>query len=98
MDWIGTAAIIGITVMVLLSLDFGGTVSPWDSPKVLSLLLGGLALFAGFIAWEAKGASNPLMPFRLLDNMSKLSPLLVCFSHGFVQTPRLDILGEWTLI
>ena len=85
MDWIGTFSIIGVTVMVLLSLDFGGVVSPWDSPKVLSLLFGGFGLLAFFVFWEARGASNPLIPFRLLNRMSKFSPLLICFTHGFVR-------------
>ena len=84
MDWIGSIAITGLTVMILLSLDFGGDVSPWDSPKVLGLLLGGCGLLLFFVLWEARGASNPLMPSRLLDHRSKVSPLVVCFMHGFV--------------
>lgn len=85
MDWIGTAAIIGVTVMILLSLDFGGVISPWDSPKVLSLFTGGFMLLTFFVFWEARGASNPLLPSRLLDCRSKVSLLTVCFTHGFVR-------------
>ncbi|KAJ9613474.1 hypothetical protein H2200_003416 [Cladophialophora chaetospira] len=84
MDWIGTFSIVGVTIMILLSLDFGGVVSPWDSPKVLSLLFGGFGLLAFFIFWEIKGASSPLIPVHLLNRTSKVSPLLVCFTHGFV--------------
>ncbi|KAL6241282.1 hypothetical protein RBB50_011755 [Rhinocladiella similis] len=84
MDWIGTVAIIGVTVAVLLSLDFGGVVSPWNSPKFLALLIGGCVLAVFFVFWEARGASNPLMPLYLLNRPSKLGPLMVCFVHGFV--------------
>ncbi|KEF58246.1 uncharacterized protein A1O9_06172 [Exophiala aquamarina CBS 119918] len=84
MDWIGAVSIIGVTVLILLSLDFGGVASPWDSPKVLSLLIGGFVPLILFMFWEAKGASNPLLPGRLLDRTSKISPLIVCFTHGFV--------------
>jgi MFS family permease len=84
MDWAGTVAILGVNVMVLLSLDFGGVVSPWDSPKVLGLLVGGGVLMAFFVFWEAKGASSPLIPPRLLQGCSRISPLVVCFTHGFV--------------
>ena len=84
MDWIGSVIITGVTVMILLSLDFGGDVSPWDSAKVLSLLLGGCVLSLFFIVWEVRGASSPLMPSRLLNHTSKISPLVVCFMHGFV--------------
>ncbi|KAM0720639.1 hypothetical protein Q7P37_004776 [Cladosporium fusiforme] len=45
MDWIGTAAIVNMTILTLLSLDLGGVVFPWDSPKVLSILISGLVLF-----------------------------------------------------
>ncbi|KIW86984.1 uncharacterized protein Z519_12449 [Cladophialophora bantiana CBS 173.52] len=84
MDWIGTVAIIGVTVMILLSLDFGGVVSPWDSPKVLSLLIGGFVLLTFFVFWETRGASNPLVPSHLMDRTSKVSPFMVCLTHGFV--------------
>lgn len=84
MDWIGALSIIGVTIMILLSLDFGGVVSPWDSPKVLGLLIGGFVLLILFIFWEARGASSPLVPGHLLDRTSKISPLIVCFTHGFV--------------
>ena len=95
MDWIGAVAIIGVTIMILLSLDFGGVVSPWDSPKVLSLLIGGFVLLAFFVFWEARGASNPLMPSHLLDRTSKVSALLVCFTHGFVRRPLPSVLQCW---
>ena len=93
MDWIGSVSIIGVTVMVLLSLDFGGVVSPWDSPKVLGLLLGGLTLLVFFLLWEGKGSSNPLIPFRLLDRPSKIGHLMVCFTHGFVRARLRSIDG-----
>lgn len=89
MDWIGTAAIMSMTILTLLSLDLGGVVFPWDSPKVLSILVSGLVLLAGFIIWETRGATDPLIPIRLLNSVSKASPLLVCFTHGVVQRPSL---------
>ena len=84
MDWVGTATIVSMTVLTLLSLDFGGVVLPWDSPKLLSILVSGLVLFAAFVLWEAKGAADPLIPARILNSVSKASPLLVCFTHGIV--------------
>ncbi|EXJ57807.1 uncharacterized protein A1O5_12365 [Cladophialophora psammophila CBS 110553] len=86
LDWIGTVAIIGVTVMILLSLDFGGVFSPWDSPKVLSLLICGFVLLTFLVFWKARGASNPLVLSHLLDCTSKVSPLMVSFTHGFVRT------------
>lgn len=85
MDWFGSAGIMSLTILVLLSLDFGGVVFPWDSPKVYSLGVSGAVLFVVFVLWEVKGASNPLIPVRLLNSMAKAGPLLICFTHGFVR-------------
>jgi len=88
MDWIGSAIIVSMTILTLLSLDFGGVVFPWDSPKVLSILVSGLVLLVAFVLWEAKGAADPLIPARILNSVSKASPLIVCFAHGVVcRTP-----------
>lgn len=84
MDWIGTAAIMSMTILTLLSLDLGGVVLPWTSPKVISILVSGLVMLSVFVIWEAMGASSPLIPGRLLNSMSKISPLVVCFTHGIV--------------
>lgn len=94
MDWVGTATIVSMTVLTLLSLDLGGVVFPWDSPKVLSILVSGLVLLGVFVLWEAKGAADPLIPARLLDSVAKASPLLVCFSHGIVGFPFLPTVQE----
>jgi hypothetical protein len=84
MDWVGTATIVSMTILTLLSLNLGGIVFPWHSPKVLGILVSGVALLGIFVFWEAKGAADPLIPARILDSMSKASPLLVCFTHGIV--------------
>ncbi|KAL8806392.1 MAG: hypothetical protein Q9200_005060 [Gallowayella weberi] len=34
-DWFGSISIIGLTIMLLLGLNFGGTTFPWDSPKAV---------------------------------------------------------------
>lgn len=94
MDWIGTAAIVSMTVLTLLSLDLGGVVFPWNSPKVLSILVSGLVLCVVFVLWEAKGAADPLIPARILDSISKASPLFVCFTHGIVRLPITALMAK----
>lgn len=89
-DWVGTAAIMSMTILTLLSLDFGGVVFPWNSPKFISMLVSGLVMLAAFIIWEAKGATDPLIPARLLNSVSKISPLVVCFTHGIVSDVTLQ--------
>lgn len=84
MDWIGSVTIVSMTILTLLSLDLGGVVFAWYSPKVLSILMSGLVLLVAFVVWEAKGAADPLIPARILNSMSKACPLVVCFAHGVV--------------
>jgi MFS family permease len=84
MDWFGSAAIVSMTVLTLLSLDLGGVVFPWNSPKILSILASGVVMLGVFVLWEVKGASDPLIPARILNSFSKASPLVVCFTHGVV--------------
>jgi hypothetical protein len=40
-DWFGTVTILGLMVMLLLGLDFGGARFPWKSPTVIGLIVAG---------------------------------------------------------
>ena len=51
-------------ILFLIALEFGGVTEPWDSPMVLCLLIFGILLLAGFVVYEAKFASEPVMPVR----------------------------------
>ncbi|ORY17435.1 MFS transporter-like protein [Clohesyomyces aquaticus] len=82
-DWFGIFTFLGFTLMILLGLDFGGAIFPWNSAKVVALLVvGGLMIF-GFIYSEAKVAKHPLIPMALFKKRTNLGALLVVFSHGF---------------
>ncbi|KAF2274506.1 MFS transporter-like protein [Westerdykella ornata] len=83
-DWLGVLTFLGFTSMVLLGLDFGGAIFPWDSAKVVALLVvGGLMVFA-FIYSEARVSKYPLIPMELFKNKSIVAALFVTFFHGFV--------------
>lgn len=83
-DWTGIVTFLGFTLMVLLGLNFGGAIFPWDSAKVIALLVvGGLMIFA-FVYSEAKVAKYPLIPMDLFKNRSCVAALSVVFFHGFV--------------
>ena len=83
-DWLGTVLILGLSLMILLGLSFGGIVSPWGSPKVVCLIAFGLVIVFVFGVHETRFATNPLMPMRILQRRSNVASLLVCFMHGFV--------------
>ncbi|KAL8800250.1 MAG: hypothetical protein Q9182_005306 [Xanthomendoza sp. 2 TL-2023] len=83
-DWFGSISIIGLTIMLLLGLNFGGTTFPWDSPKVICLIVFGCLMSVLFIFSEKRLARYPLMPVELLQHRSSVMSLLVNFVHGFV--------------
>ncbi|KAF1953928.1 MFS transporter-like protein [Byssothecium circinans] len=83
-DWTGIITFLGFTLTVLLGLNFGGAMFPWDSAKVIALLVvGGLMVFA-FIYSEAKVAKYPLIPMALFKKRTNIAALSVAFFHGFV--------------
>ena len=83
-DWFGSISIIGLTVMLLLGLNFGGTTFPWDSPKVICLIVFGCSMSILFVFSEKNLARYPLIPLGLLKDRSCVMNLLVNSAHGFV--------------
>jgi MFS family permease len=87
-DWWGSFSILGLTLMLLLGLDFGGVIFPWNSPKVICLIVFGCLMSILFIFSEKRLARYPLMPLSLFRNPSNVASLVLCFVHGFVSRPR----------
>jgi EmrB/QacA subfamily drug resistance transporter len=54
-------------VLLLLALSLGGREYAWDSPTVLGLLVGGVAVLALFL-WLETRAADPILPLSLLRN------------------------------
>lgn len=84
-DWLGSASILGLVLMLLLGLDFGGAIFPWNSPKVICLIVFGALMSLFFIYSEKRIARYPLIPFSVIGRRSCVVALLVCFFHGFVR-------------
>ncbi|KAJ0421081.1 major facilitator superfamily domain-containing protein [Aspergillus carlsbadensis] len=82
-DWFGSFFILAISIMVLLGLDFGGDTFPWDSPKVICLIVFGALMSIAFIYSEKRLAKYPLMPLEIFKSGSNLACFLVDFTHGF---------------
>ncbi|KAL3494089.1 major facilitator superfamily domain-containing protein [Aspergillus germanicus] len=82
-DWFGSFFILAISIMVLLGLDFGGDTFPWDSPKVICLIVFGALMSIAFIYSEKRLAKYPLMPLDIFKSGSNLACFLVDFTHGF---------------
>ncbi|CAG7928163.1 unnamed protein product [Penicillium olsonii] len=83
-DWFGSASVLGLTLMLLLGLDFGGGTFAWKSPQVICLIIFGALCSFLFIYSEKKLAKYPLMPMDIFARFSNVATLLVTFAHGFV--------------
>ena len=83
-DWLGTATMLAVTLMVLLGLDFGGSTFPWSSPKVICLIAVGGAMVGAFIYSEAKFAKYPLMPLGLFGHWHNNAICIMSFAHNMV--------------
>ncbi|KAH8813029.1 MFS multidrug transporter-like protein [Xylogone sp. PMI_703] len=82
-DWLGTLTIVGGTLMILLGLEFGGVFDPWDSAKVICLIVFGVVVTGIFVVIEWKFARYPVMPVALFSAWSNIACFGVCFCHGF---------------
>lgn len=83
-DWAGSLLIVGGTLMLLLGLEFGGVTFPWNSAKVICLIVFGVTVAGLFVLNEWKFARYPVMPLLLFTHTSNIASLGVCFCHGFV--------------
>ncbi|KAF8532577.1 MFS general substrate transporter [Gautieria morchelliformis] len=78
MDWIGNFIVITASCSTTFALTQGGVNAPWQSARILSPLIVGLAGLVIFVVYEARWATYPLVPFSILSNRTSFS--------GYVQT------------
>jgi hypothetical protein len=83
-DWFGSLSVLGLTLMLLLGLDFGGETFAWSSPQVICLIVFGALCSLLFIYSEKRLAKYPLMPLDIFSHISNVATLAVGFAHGFV--------------
>ncbi|RDW68176.1 hypothetical protein BP6252_09572 [Coleophoma cylindrospora] len=83
-DWYGTLSILAITALVLVGLDFGGTIFPWNSPKVICLIVFGTLIIGFFLFNEQHLAEYPLIPLAIFKSWSNNAVFLIVFSHAMV--------------
>ncbi|KAH0422559.1 hypothetical protein CcaCcLH18_12760 [Colletotrichum camelliae] len=85
LDWTGFALIIGGTICFLYGLETGaGGLLPWDSAQVICLILCGVVILALFMVWEARFASNPIIPFRIFQKITNVASFIFSCIHSFV--------------
>ena len=85
-DWLGSLAITGGILMLLMGLQFGGTSYSWRSAIVICLIIFGFVTLVVFVLIERYVAKFPVVPTHLYRSRSNLAVLLVCLFHGLAFT------------
>ncbi|KAF6826798.1 major facilitator superfamily transporter [Colletotrichum plurivorum] len=83
MDLIGTALIMGATIMFLLALQWGGHAHPWNSSVVIGLLVGfGLIVIVFIVLEWYQGERSMIAPRLISDRTVYISSAYAFFFGG----------------
>jgi predicted MFS family arabinose efflux permease len=77
LDLSGFAIFAPAAVMFLLGLEFGGRQHPWNSATVIGLLVGSIAMFVVFIAWEHHQGDRAMIPLSVVRKREVWTSMLV---------------------
>ncbi|KAF8526940.1 ABC transporter [Hysterangium stoloniferum] len=80
LDWVGSFLSLAATTLLLIPLQWGGGVRPWNDPLVIALIVVSLVLFGGFVVWEHFQRDNAILPLRMLGRRN----ILGAFLEGFM--------------
>jgi EmrB/QacA subfamily drug resistance transporter len=95
-DYTGAALITAAASSTLLAAQLGANGQyPWGSAVVLSLFAAGAALFAVFVFWELKAASEPILPMHLFSNSIFTVSNMIAFVVGVTMMGSLIYLSVY---
>lgn len=80
-DWTGAATLVGAIICLMFGLELGGQTYPWDSPQILGLFAGFLALFIVFLFAETR-AAEPIISFQMFRKRLFASSNIVALFYG----------------
>ncbi len=80
-DFLGAGTLITTLVLLLLGLNSGGNVVPWDHPLIYTTLPLSFIFLLLFIYIESEHASEPVIPVKLLLNRTVLA---ACLTNWFL--------------
>jgi MFS family permease len=86
-DGIGFLLFAGSVAMLLIGLQFGGTIYAWSSSQVIGLFVGSILTMSAFVAWQLHLQDSALIPPKVFANRNV--PLIfgsALFSNGPFQT------------
>ncbi|ORY57875.1 major facilitator superfamily domain-containing protein [Pseudomassariella vexata] len=69
-DWFGLVTVVNGVLFVLIPINSGGSIFPWNSALVITLIVVGAALLVLFVVVEIWIAKIPMIPLRLFKRLS----------------------------
>lgn len=84
-DLIGFSLLAGSLTMLLIALNWGGTLYNWSSPTIVGLLVGAVVIMGIFVPWQLYRRDNALVPPRLFA--VNRNPAILCTAAFFVSGP-----------
>ncbi|KAF7595654.1 hypothetical protein BBP40_005402 [Aspergillus hancockii] len=82
-DFFGAFLALGSTAVLLLGLTWGGGEHPWKSAHVIATIVVGFAVAIGFVVWQWKGATYPLVPMHIFRSRIVNGACLTMFINGW---------------
>lgn len=79
-DFLGSITLVTALVLLLVGLNSGGSVVPWDHPLVWTSILLSAVLLVAFVYVESKIAIEPIIP---MDQLYVRTVLSACFTNFF---------------
>lgn len=79
MDPVGVVLIMGAVISYILALQYGGQTLPWNSSKVIGLLVGFGLIVIVFAVWEWVQKDRAMLPSRLAANRTYIVASMFAF-------------------
>jgi MFS family permease len=82
-DFVGCLLALGGTAVLLLGLTWGGGEYAWNSSHVITTLVVGFAVSVGFVLWQWKGTTTPVVPLHIFKARIVNGACLTMFINGW---------------
>ncbi|KAF2256147.1 MFS general substrate transporter [Trematosphaeria pertusa] len=82
-DFFGVFLALGGSTLLVLSLTWAGGQYPWGSAHVIASLVVGVFVSLGFVVWQWKGTSIPLVPMHIFKIRLVNGAMLTMFINGW---------------
>ncbi|KXS21699.1 MFS general substrate transporter [Gonapodya prolifera JEL478] len=82
-DYIGLVLLTGACTALMLALSWGGTTYAWASGEVIGCFVVAFAVLAAFSWWEAKHATEPIVPLQLFMSWNYVVAVVCLFFVGW---------------